>query len=108
MLVTPDGSFKLLKTIYVHLLACYLNKLQNARCNGKDNRINLFVFIYCTQQAYIYIYIYIERERERESLFRGAKRSKREAEISNHLLQRFRTNGAITPFFLMISFCVQG
>ena len=69
MLVTPDGSFKLLKTIYVHLLACYLNKLQNARCNGKDNRINLFVFIYCTQKAYIYIYIYRERERERERAF---------------------------------------
>ena len=29
--------FGLLKTIYVHLLVCYLYKLQNARCNGKDN-----------------------------------------------------------------------
>ena len=25
----------ILKTIYVHLLACYLSKLQNARCNDK-------------------------------------------------------------------------
>jgi len=29
-------NFRLLKTIYVHLLLCYLNKLQNARCNDKD------------------------------------------------------------------------
>ena len=29
-------NFRLLKTIYVHLLACYLNKPQNARCNIKD------------------------------------------------------------------------
>ena len=29
-------NFRLLKTIYVHLLVCYLNKLQNARCNDKD------------------------------------------------------------------------
>ena len=28
-------NFRLLKTIYVHLLARYLNKLQNARCNDK-------------------------------------------------------------------------
>jgi len=28
-------NFKLLKIIYVHLLVCYLNKLQNARCNDK-------------------------------------------------------------------------
>jgi len=30
-------NFRLLKTIYVHLLACYLNKLQNARRNDKDS-----------------------------------------------------------------------
>jgi len=29
-------NFRLLKTIYVHLLVCYLHKLQNVRCNGKD------------------------------------------------------------------------
>jgi hypothetical protein len=29
-------NFRLIKTIYVHLLVCYLNKLQNARCNDKD------------------------------------------------------------------------
>jgi len=29
-------NFRLLKTIYVHLLVCYLNKLQNARYNDKD------------------------------------------------------------------------
>ena len=29
-------NFGLLKTIYVHLLVCYLNKLQNARCNDKE------------------------------------------------------------------------
>ena len=28
-------NFRLLKTIYVHLLVCCLNKLQNARCNNK-------------------------------------------------------------------------
>jgi len=26
----------LLRNIYVHLLVCYLNELQNARCNDKD------------------------------------------------------------------------
>ena len=30
-------EFRLLKTIYVHLLVCYLNKLQNSRCNDKDS-----------------------------------------------------------------------
>ena len=25
--------------MYVHLLVCYLNKLQNARCNDKDLRV---------------------------------------------------------------------
>ena len=29
-------NFRLLKTICVVLLVCYLNKLQNARCNDKD------------------------------------------------------------------------
>jgi len=24
---------------YVHLLVCYLNKLQNARCDGKDSNV---------------------------------------------------------------------
>jgi len=33
---------RLLKTIYVHLLVCYLNKLQNALCNDRDNTIPLF------------------------------------------------------------------
>jgi len=33
-------NFRLLKTIYVHLLVCYLNKLQNARCNDKDSSQN--------------------------------------------------------------------
>jgi len=28
-------NFRLFKTIYVHLLVCYLNKLQNARYNDK-------------------------------------------------------------------------
>jgi hypothetical protein len=28
-------NFRLLKTIYVHLLVCYLNKLQKAWCNDK-------------------------------------------------------------------------
>ena len=36
-------NFRLLKTIDVHLLVCYLNKLQSARCkvnykNGKDDK----------------------------------------------------------------------
>jgi hypothetical protein len=30
-----NEHFRLLKTIYVHLLVYYLNKLQNARCNDK-------------------------------------------------------------------------
>ena len=30
-------NFRLLKTIYVHLLVCYLNRLHNARCNDKDS-----------------------------------------------------------------------
>ena len=30
-------NFRLLKTIYVHLLVCYLNILQNAPCNDKDS-----------------------------------------------------------------------
>jgi len=29
-------NIRLLKTIYVCLLVCYLNKLQNAQCNDKD------------------------------------------------------------------------
>ena len=29
-------DFRLLKTIHVDSLVCYLNKLQNARCNDKD------------------------------------------------------------------------
>ena len=29
-------NFGLLKTKYVHVLVCYVNKLQNARCNDKD------------------------------------------------------------------------
>jgi len=29
--------FRLLKTIYVHLFLCSLNKLKNARCNDKDS-----------------------------------------------------------------------
>ena len=35
-------NFRLLKTIYVHLLVCYWNRLQNARCNDKDNQLYLF------------------------------------------------------------------
>jgi len=31
-------NFRLLKTIYVHLSVCCLNKLQNGRCNDKDNQ----------------------------------------------------------------------
>ena len=40
-------NFSLLKTIYVHLLVCYLNKLQNARCNGKDAQhlFQLLIFL---------------------------------------------------------------
>jgi len=34
-------NFRLLKTIYAHLLVCYLNKLQNARCNDKDEKEDL-------------------------------------------------------------------
>jgi len=30
-------NFRLLKTTYAHLLVCYLNKLQNTQCNGKDS-----------------------------------------------------------------------
>jgi len=30
-----NENFRLLKTIYVHLV-CYLNILQNSRCNDKD------------------------------------------------------------------------
>jgi len=35
-------NFRLVTTIYVHLLACYV-KLQNARCNDKDLQINFFI-----------------------------------------------------------------
>ena len=35
-------NFRLLKTIYVHLLVCYLNKLQNARYNNKE-KLKLFL-----------------------------------------------------------------
>ena len=31
-------NFRLLKTIYVHFLVCYLNKLQNVRRNDKDSQ----------------------------------------------------------------------
>jgi len=34
-----NANFRLLKNIYVLLLVCYLNKLQNARCNDKDIEI---------------------------------------------------------------------
>jgi len=34
-------NFRLLNTIYVVLLVCYLNKLQNARCNDKDGAESL-------------------------------------------------------------------
>jgi len=37
--------FRLLKTIYVHLLVCYLNKLQTARCNDKDTINDLGKFL---------------------------------------------------------------
>ena len=30
------SNFNLLKTIYMHFLVYYLNKIQNARCNDKD------------------------------------------------------------------------
>ena len=30
-------NFRLLKTIYVLLLVCYVNKLQDERCNEKDS-----------------------------------------------------------------------
>jgi len=33
-----NSAFKGLKTIYVPLLVCYLNKLQSARCNDKDKK----------------------------------------------------------------------
>ena len=50
MCTSPAGlsfnvNFRLLKTIYVHLLVCCLNKLQNARCNDKDN-FSFFVTIH--------------------------------------------------------------
>jgi len=31
-------NFRLINTIYVHLLACYSNKLQNVRCNDTGRR----------------------------------------------------------------------
>jgi len=40
-------KFTLLKTIYVHLLVCYLNKLQNARCNDKDTLHVIFHYSPC-------------------------------------------------------------
>ena len=36
-------NFSLLRTIYVRLSVCYLNKLQNARCNDKDTCLYLSV-----------------------------------------------------------------
>ena len=39
-------NFRLLKTIYVHLLVCYLNILQNARCNDKDDHGRVSIFQY--------------------------------------------------------------
>jgi len=30
-----NAHFRLLKIVYVHLLVCYLNKIQNAPCNEK-------------------------------------------------------------------------
>ena len=41
-------NFRLLKTIYVHLLVCYLSKLQNARCNGKDH-----IFFFCDANTFL-------------------------------------------------------
>ena len=38
-------NFRLLTTIYVHLLVCYLNKLQNARCNDKDTEISVYKYV---------------------------------------------------------------
>jgi len=35
-------NFRLLKTIYVHFLVCYLNKLENGRCKDKDIQKLLF------------------------------------------------------------------
>jgi len=40
--IRVNVNFILLKTIHVHLLVCYLNKLQNARCNDKDSYPFLF------------------------------------------------------------------
>jgi len=34
-------NFRLLKTIYVLLLVCYLNKLQNAWCYDKDRKMDI-------------------------------------------------------------------
>ena len=34
-----SGTFLLGHPVYVHLLVCQLNKLQNARCNDKDSEI---------------------------------------------------------------------
>jgi len=35
--------YSLLETMHVHLLVCYLNKLQNARCNDKDSSVTYFM-----------------------------------------------------------------
>ena len=48
-------SFWLLKTIYVHLLVCCLNKLQNARCNDEESKRLDFITkvesFYCAVQT---------------------------------------------------------
>ena len=54
-------NFRLLKTIYVHLLVCYLNKLQNARRNDKD----LYSVLYTTCRGTIKL-DFIDNNLERE------------------------------------------
>ena len=36
-----SGTFLQGHPVYVHLLVCYLNKLQNARSNDKDNHFDI-------------------------------------------------------------------
>ena len=43
-----DVNFRFLKIIYVHLLVCQLNKLQNARCNVNE-RMEKFSWTDCVK-----------------------------------------------------------
>jgi len=51
-----SGS-KRLNTIYVHLLVCYLNQLQNARCNDKEGSHDINGLYYMHQHFEVFIII---------------------------------------------------